>query len=238
MKPRPAGVLALLTTLALGVAQGAEPGAQPSVAKPAAATAVVDEAGSYSAGLSFANQWRDAGLLERASTEALLRGIRAGIDGTKLTAEDRARASEFLKATFQAFAARNQSRADEFLARNGHAPGIKTTPSGLQYQVIAAGDATAKPAGLNDYVTVKYEGRFVDGTVFDTSEGRPRPTVIKPSAVIPGWREALAAMPPGARWRLFIPPALGYGTSAPPAIPPNSLLIFDVEVVKIDPAGG
>ncbi|MBS0375945.1 MAG: FKBP-type peptidyl-prolyl cis-trans isomerase [Proteobacteria bacterium] len=237
MKFGPAQVLPLMVALALGTAQGAEPTATPAPAG-TTSTAKVDEAGSYSAGLSFANQWRDAGLLERSSVDALMRGIRAGIEGTRLTAEDRARASDFLKAAFQSFAARNQSRADEFLAHNGQVAGVKTTSSGLQYQVLASGDASGKPAGLNDNVTVKYEGRFIDGTVFDTSEGRPRPTVIRPAAVIPGWREALASMTPGARWRLFIPPSLGYGTSAPPAIPPNSLLIFDVEVVKIDAAGG
>lgn len=237
MKLRPAQLLPLMVTLALGTAQGAEPTATPAPAV-AAATNTVDEAGSYSAGLSFANQWREAGLLERSSADALLRGIRAGIEGTRLTAEDRARASEFLKAAFQSFAAHNQARADEFLAHNGQLAGVKTTTSGLQYQVLAAGEAAGKPAGPNDYVTVKYEGRFIDGTVFDSSESRSRPTVIRPTAVIPGWREALASMTPGARWRLFIPPSLGYGASAPPAIPPNSLLIFDVEVVKIDSAGG
>ena len=237
MTLRPAQVLSLTVALAVGTAQGAPPTATPA---PAATTATnqMDEAGSYSAGLSFANQWREAGLLERSSVDALLRGIRAGIDGTRLTAEDRVRASEFLKAAFQSFAARNQARADEFLAHNGQVAGVKTTSSGLQYQVLAAGEGAGKPAGPNDYVTVKYEGRFIDGTIFDTSEGRPRPTVIRPASVIPGWREALASMTPGARWRLFIPPSLGYGTSAPPAIPPNSLLIFDVEVVKIDSAGG
>lgn len=234
------GALALGSLLPVSAAEAAEPAAASAPAKPAAAATkpTADEAGSYSVGLMFASQWRDGGLLPRVSVNALMRGIRAGLDGKPLGPEDRGRASEFLKTAFQALAVRNQALADEFLARNGREPGVRTTSSGLQYQVLAAGPNSGRPAGPDDRITVQYRGHLLDGTVFDSSEAHGRPTVIRPAMVIQGWHEALALMPVGAKWRLFIPPALGYGTSPPPAIPPNSLLIFDLEVLQTEPVGG
>ena len=236
--------------LALGTALSASGTELPAAARPgpathapaklpaatgAAADHTPDKAGSYSVGLSFANQWRDSGLLPRMSADELMRGIRAGLAGTRLSADDRARAGEFMKTSYNALAARNQAKADEFLARNAREPGVRTTPSGLQYQVLTPGDAAGRPAGADDRITVKYRGRFIDGTEFDSTEARGQPAVIRAAAVMQGWREALASMTSAAKWRLFVPPGLAYGTSPPPSIPPNSLLIFDVELVKIEP---
>ena len=233
------GALALGASLPLSATEAAEPAAASAPAKAAAASKqTADEAGSYSVGLMFASQWRDGGLMPRASVNALMRGIQAGLDGKPLGPDDRRRAGEFLKAAFQALAVRNQGLADEFLARNGREPGVQTTSSGLQYQVLTAGGTSARPAGPDDRITVQYRGHLLDGTEFDSSESHGRPTVIRPAMVIQGWREALALMPLGAKWRLFVPPALGYGTSPPPAIPPNSLLIFDLEVLHTESVGG
>ena len=201
------------------------------------AAAPLDEAGSFSLGLSFANQWRTSGLMPRMSKEQVLRGIDAGLDGAALTPEDRTRASEFMKAAYAAVGTSNQAKADEFLARNLREAGVRSTPSGLQYQVLVAADPTARPAGPEDKLTVKYRGRFIDGTEFDSTDARGQPSVIKPSMVIQGWREALGLMGRGAKWRLFIPPKLAYGSSPPPAIPPNSLLIFEVEIIDVDLRG-
>ena len=105
-------------------------------------------------------------------------------------------------------------------------------PSGLQYQVLTGG-AGAKPAAT-DTVTTHYEGRLIDGTVFDSSLARGEPASFPLNRVIPGWTEALQLMQPGAKWRLFIPPELAYGDRPAGSIPPNSTLIFEVELLSID----
>ena len=197
-----------------------------------------DGSASYSLGLSFATQWREGGITPGLVPDDLVRGIRDGLGGKALTAEDRARASAFLKASFAAFGERNKATAQDFLAKNGREKGVTTTASGLQYLVLEPGDPAPQTAALNDRVTVNYRGQFLDGTEFDSSYARGKPSIIRPSSVIPGWREALGLMHRGAKWRVFIPPDLGYGTSPPPAIPPNSLLIFEIEIVGIEPVAG
>jgi FKBP-type peptidyl-prolyl cis-trans isomerase len=120
----------------------------------------------------------------------------------------------------------------KFLEENAAKPGIQTTPSGLQYEVLAAGTGP-KPAATST-VEVHYEGRLIDGTVFDSSYQR-RETISFPlNRVIPGWTEGLQLMPTGSKYRLFIPSDLGYGArGAGGVIPPNATLIFDVELISI-----
>jgi len=126
----------------------------------------------------------------------------------------------------------NIKAAEAFLAANQSKEGVVTLESGLQYRVINAADGD-KPAA-DDVVTVHYEGRLEDGTVFDSSYNRGEPATFPLNGVIAGWTEAVQLMSPGAKWELFIPPALGYGDRAVGQhIKPNSLLIFDVELVSI-----
>ncbi len=193
-------------------------------------------AGSYSLGLSFASQWHDAGLEGAVSVDELVRGIRAGLGGTAATPDDKKRASAVLKGAYLAWAGRNEKAADEFLARNAKEPGVTTTASGLQYLVLTKGDPQARAAADSDRVTVQYRGRMLDGTEFDSTYKRGTPMVVRPADVIPGWREALGLMTRGAAWRLFIPPKLAYGMTPPPSMPPDSLLIFDVALVGVEPA--
>jgi FKBP-type peptidyl-prolyl cis-trans isomerase len=190
-------------------------------------------AASYSLGLSFATQWREGGLEGTVSTEDLLRGIRAGLGGAPMAAEDRQRASALLHDAYQSWAKRNATSAEQFLATNSKESDVKTTASGLQYQVLKKGGASPPPAPT-DRVTVEYRGHLLNGYEFDSTYKRGKPSVVRPNDVIAGWREALAMMPAGATWRLFVPPALAYGLTPPPSIPPNSLLIFDVELVSVD----
>ncbi len=120
-----------------------------------------------------------------------------------------------------------------FLAENAKKEGVKTTASGLQYQVINSG--TGETPKLSDTVKVHYHGTLIDGTVFDSSVQRGQPITFPVGAVIPGWVEALQLMKVGDKWRLFIPARLAYGEQSPsPAIPPNSVLIFDVELLGIE----
>jgi FKBP-type peptidyl-prolyl cis-trans isomerase FklB len=165
----------------------------------------------------------------------LARGIHDGLTGSPLTTADQQNASAFLKQAYESWAGHNQAAAAEFLAHNAAQPGVKTTASGLQYVVMAPGNSKVAPAGSADHVTVEYRGRLLDGREFDSSYSRGKPAVIRPNDVIAGWREVLAMMNPGAEWRVFVPPDLAYALTPPPAIPPNSLLIFDIKVVDINP---
>jgi FKBP-type peptidyl-prolyl cis-trans isomerase len=206
----------------------------PSMLAPAVSAPQSSEAASYSLGLSFATQWREGGLNGLVSEDELIRGIRAGLAGTALTADDRQRANAFMHHAYEIWAERNQKAAAEFLAGNAKQTGVKTTASGLQYLVLTAGDPKAPAAGPDDHVTVQYRGRLLNGTEFDSTYTRGKPGVIRPSDAMTGWREALELMNPGAKWRVFVPPDLAYALRPPPAIPPNSLLIFDIEVLGIN----
>ena len=120
----------------------------------------------------------------------------------------------------------------DFLAENGKKPGIITTPSGLQYEVLKQGDGAVPQT--TDKVKVHYEGRLIDGTVFDSSIKRGEPAVFGLNQVIKGWTEGLSLMPVGSKWRLYIPQELGYGDRQAGQIPPYSSLIFDVELLGIE----
>jgi FKBP-type peptidyl-prolyl cis-trans isomerase len=109
---------------------------------------------------------------------------------------------------------------------------VKVTESGLQYLVLKEGTG-AKP-GPNDVVTVHYTGRLIDGTVFDSSVERGEPATFAVGQVIPGWVEGLQLMSEGAAWRLFIPSNLAYGPHGTGPIQPNSTLIFDVQLIKVE----
>ena len=119
----------------------------------------------------------------------------------------------------------------DFLAENGKKAGIITTPSGLQYEVLKKGEGEVPQK--TDKVKCHYEGRLIDGTVFDSSIKRGEPAVFGLNQVIKGWTEALSLMPVGSKWRLYIPQELGYGERQAGQIPPYSTLIFDVELLSI-----
>ena len=127
--------------------------------------------------------------------------------------------------------------AVDFLAANKERAGVKTTASGLQYEVLTEGQGESPVA--TDTVAVHYEGKLVDGTVFDSSYQRGEPAVFRLDQVIPGWTEGVQLMKPGAKYRFTIPPELGYGPEgAGGVIPPNAVLQFDVELLAIAPRQG
>ncbi|MEH6634286.1 MAG: FKBP-type peptidyl-prolyl cis-trans isomerase [Halioglobus sp.] len=126
----------------------------------------------------------------------------------------------------------NLAVAAAFMAENGAREGVVTTESGLQYEILEAGDG-AKP-GAEDTVEVHYAGTLVDGTEFDSSYGRGQTVSFGVGQVIAGWTEALQLMPVGSKWKLAIPPELGYGAGgAGQMIGPNAALIFEVELIAI-----
>lgn len=132
---------------------------------------------------------------------------------------------------------RASAPAAEYLAANKERTGVKTTVSGLQYEVLK--DGTGANPIATDTVAVHYEGRLIDGTVFDSSYQRGEPAVFRLDQVIPGWSEGVQLMKPGAKYRFTLPPELGYGAEgAPPVIPGNAVLVFDVELLAVAPRQG
>ncbi|HVY33959.1 MAG TPA: FKBP-type peptidyl-prolyl cis-trans isomerase [Caulobacteraceae bacterium] len=132
-----------------------------------------------------------------------------------------------------AAAAVNKAQGDAFLKANGAKPGVRTLPSGLQYQILTPGTGvTPKPS---DTVICNYTGTLIDGTEFDSSAKHGGPANLSVDGVIPGWSEALQLMPVGSKWRLFVPSDLAYGAQgAGEDIGPNAVLIFDIELLSIE----
>ncbi len=167
-------------------------------------------------------------LLYRGFADAIVK------DTTVMKADD---ADAFFKAkqhyNQQAREEQQTKAGRDFLAQNATKEGVITTPSGLQYMVLVKGEGDVPQA--TDRVKVNYEGRLIDGTVFDASSKHGnQPATFQPNQVIRGWTEALTMMPVGSKWRLFIPQELGYGERQAGQIPPYSTLIFDVELVSIE----
>lgn len=169
---------------------------------------------------------------------ALRAGIEDGLSGAKLRLPE-----DQLTAAFGAIDAKmaklneekartNLVAANEFLEKNKKRAGVKTTASGIQYEVLKAGKGGRKPKPT-DRVEVHYHGTLVDGTVFDSSVERGQPAVFSVNGVIPGWTEVLQLMSAGDKWKVCIHPSLAYGPRPNGKIPPNSALIFEVELLGI-----
>lgn len=196
---------------------------------------------SYALGLSMGNNFRASGI-EKINVQDFANGVAAVFYGAKpkMSYDDaKAEIQKFfteLEAKQQEAAAAmadvNAKAGEKFLMENGARAEVKTTPSGLQYEVIKQGDGP-KPTSA-DTVVVHYTGKLIDGTVFDSSEERGVPATFGVTQVIPGWVEALQLMNIGSTWRLFIPSALAYGPNgAGGVIGPNQTLIFDVSLLEI-----
>ncbi|GGJ90186.1 FKBP-type peptidyl-prolyl cis-trans isomerase [Pseudomonas matsuisoli] len=129
-------------------------------------------------------------------------------------------------------AGETEAAGKKFLEENGKRDGVTTTESGLQYEVLNKADGAQPKA--TDVVTVNYEGKLIDGTVFDSSIQRGSPIDLPVNGVIPGWVEALQLMHVGEKYKLYIPSELAYGEQSPsPAIPANSVLVFELELLGI-----
>jgi FKBP-type peptidyl-prolyl cis-trans isomerase len=184
---------------------------------------------SYSLGLLLGAQLPKLGLEDKTvDFQKFTQGLKDVMSGKAHPERaDQQRVATFVQQT-------NAAAAKRFLAANSKLPGVKTTQSGLQYKVLSEGSgASPQPS---DQVTVNYRGTLLDGSVFDSSYDRGQPATFQLNRVIPGWQEALAMMKPGAKWQIFIPPELAYGANSPaPQIPPNALLKFEVELLKVAP---
>ena len=224
---------ALLGLSSLALAQGAPGPAQPQE-KPQSPAQIKSE-GSYSLGLSMGETLRRAAVDANAiSTQRVLQGMHDALSGkATFGPANEASIRTLIMSSRTRLGNANHAAARAFLARNGKKKGVVTTASGLEYQVVQAGHGNNPKA--DDVVTVNYRGTLLNGTEFDSSYKRGQPASFPVDRVIPGWQEALKLMKPGAKWRLFVPPQLAYDLSSPPPIPPGSLLIFDVNLIGVQP---
>ena len=171
-------------------------------------------------------------IIEGFSDGLYVRDRLQGVDKQKLLADFDAKLKEKADEA-EKKAAEKIRKGEEFLAENAKKEGVKTTESGLQYQVIRpAGDANAPRPGKDSVVKVFYKGSFLDGKVFDQNIGK-EPIEFPLNSVIPGWSEGVSLMQKGAKYRFWIPPELGYGDRPMGQIPANSVLVFEVELVDI-----
>ena len=229
---------ALLLALLIAGTSSATPVVAPAQVAPGAAApkapAVSPEVASYDLGLMLGSQLEHSGLANSLSLDALVRGLKEAVGGRAVTAEERDAAVQFMRSGRDTLAGKNRAAAREFLDRNAKQPGILTMPSGLQYRVLAAGDPNGKAPGPTDQVTVRYRASLADGTEFDRSDTHGQPATFRVSSVFKGWQEAFLAMKPGAKWQLFVPPDLGYGNNTPPMVPPGALLVYELELLKVE----
>jgi len=165
----------------------------------------------------------------------MARGMKDGLAGGKTLLTDQeaqAAMDEVRKDAMQKQQAAGKKEGEDFLAANKGKEGVVTLPSGLQYKILTAG--TGPKPTASDTVLCNYRGTLVNGTEFDSSYNRGQPLKFPVGGVIKGWTEALQLMPVGSKWQLFIPSDLAYGESGNQGIPPNSALIFEVELVSIE----
>lgn len=197
---------------------------------------------SYSVGLNIGSDLKEN--LPDLNIDHLLSGLRDAYTDSEWKISE----EEFIEAltTFQQeqqaiqmerqqkLAMDNLRAGVEFMEENKNKDGVKVTDSGLQYKVIEEG--TGESPGATDTVQVHYRGRTIDGNEFDSSYARGEPVVFAVDQVIPGWTEAVQLMKEGATYQVFIPSELGYGAQgAGNIIGPNATLIFDIELLKVNP---
>jgi FKBP-type peptidyl-prolyl cis-trans isomerase len=191
------------------------------------------DSASYAIGLSVANFYAQQGI-RQLNPSIVSRAINDVMTGKKALLDDYQANTVMMRCINQANEAKakpNISAGEQFLAKNKTRAGVKTTPSGLQYEVVTEGTG-AKPTAA-DTVTVNYKGTLIDGTEFDNSFKRGQPISFAVSGVIRGWTEALQLMSEGSKYKLYIPYQLGYGTNEVGTIPAGSALLFEVELLKV-----
>ncbi len=196
---------------------------------------------SYALGADVAKSLKDRNGLEEINYQAFVKGMREAFEQETLSmneAERRNRIRTYLKGLSQRRNQKNLKEGQEFLAENKKNEDVNVTESGLQYQVIEEGSGITPDA--NDTVKVHYIGKTIDGETFDSSVDRDEPASFPVNGVIPGWTEGLQLMEEGAKYKLFIPTDLAYGTRVRSGgkIEPNEALIFEVELLDVTKVPG
>ena len=238
-----AGLLSAVFVTGQAVAQTKKPAVKPKPKAPAAAVAgasaplklnnAIDSV-SYSIGVNVGLGLKQQNLAN-ANIKAITKALQDALQSQNMQIAPE-QANQIIGAFFQrersAKAEANKKTGEQFLTENKKKPGIQTTASGLQYEIVKAG--TGPKPMTTDTVKAHYTGRLIDGTVFDSSVERGQPQEFPVNQVIQGWSEALQLMPVGSKWKLFIPSSLAYGPQGTgPQIGPNSTLVFDIELLEI-----
>ena len=198
------------------------------------APANLNDSVSYALGINIGENLKKSGF-ENINAEALAKAINEIYKGDSTlfnVAEATEIINNFMMKQSEAKAESAKQAGIDFMSENAGKPGVMTTASGLQYEVIQEGAGLSPTAA--DMVTVHYHGTLIDGTVFDSSVERGQPATFPLSGVIPGWTEGLQLMKEGGKTRFYIPSELAYGDrAASELIGPGSTLIFDVELIKV-----
>lgn len=206
---------------------------KPPVAKGPVLKTLEDSA-NYAIGVSVANFYKQQGI-SKLNTALITRAITEIMSGKKTLMNDDA--ANACMNTFMSKLQENKSKPNikegqDFLAKNKLKAGVKTTASGLQYEVITEGTGE-KPAAVTDSVTCHYAGTLINGTEFDNSYKRGQPITFALNKVIPGWTEGLQLMSVGSKYKLYVPYTLGYGEYDYGPIPGGSTLVFEVELLAV-----
>ena len=202
-----------------------------------------DQKLSYSLGYQTGNSFKDIKHM-KLDVDVLLRGISDRLnDQSSAMSDDEMKSSmssyqqrvvDIQDAQTKVLAEKNKKESDAFLKANKAKKGIVTLPSGLQYEVLKPGTGSSPSPAEDDTVVAHYRATFTNDKEFANTHKKNEPATFTPKVVIPGWREALMHMKAGAKWRLFIPPELGYGDKgSPPLIEPNVVTIFEVELLSV-----
>ncbi|MDB6073198.1 MAG: Peptidylprolyl isomerase [Verrucomicrobiaceae bacterium] len=243
MHPWFASLLIASTTVSFACAQE-KPATPPAPAADKTATSTHDpmttvprDKVSYNMGRTTAKNMVDVGF--KPDINAYMEGVKSALEGAapKFTEEEMAEAVKKFKAALPSDAQLKRTKAiksgKEYLATNGKRKEVTTTASGLQYEVLKAADGPKPQA--TDIVKVHYHGTLVDGTVFDSSVDRKAPISFRLDGVIPGWTEGVLLMNKGSKYKFVIPDKLAYGDQGQGAVGPNETLIFEVELLDINP---
>ena len=230
-------ILVAILCLSVAAAQAQKPVSKKPVVKkptaPASSLKNLNDSASYAIGLSVANFYTQQGLTK--INAAMVSKAITDVLNKKKPMIDETQANDVIMSCM------NQAQLDKskptvlegeaFLQKNKLNPSVKTTASGLQYEVIREGNGP-KPSAT-DTVTVHYKGTLLNGTEFDNSYTRGEPATFQLNRVIPGWTEGVQLMSTGSKYKLYIPYALGYGLSGNGPIPGGSVLVFEVELISI-----
>ncbi|HSC76497.1 MAG TPA: FKBP-type peptidyl-prolyl cis-trans isomerase [Pseudomonadales bacterium] len=250
MKTRTLAVVAI-SLLALSACKDDKAAAPAAAPAAAGGLSTQEQKVSYILGMNIGSQFKSNHVtLDEAGFVA---GMKTAVDGTepKLTKEEiqqtmqafqadmqkkQEEAQKAQQAEMEKAAAKNKEDGVKFLAENAKKPNVKTTTSGIQYEVLTEGKGDKPKA--TDTVTVDYVGTLTDGKEFDSSIKRNEPATFAVSAVIPGWVEILQMMPVGSKWKVVIPSDLAYGAGGTGGdIGPNATLVFEIELKKIEAPG-
>ena len=191
----------------------------------------------YTYGAQIGEELVNAGFLDDLDVEAIMAAISdvTSGKGSRMTSEEMQAAQQAyqqkLQAEFEALASANKAKSDAYIAENAKKAGVKTTDSGLQWEVLREGKG--KSPSATSTVKVHYAGKLIDGTTFDSSYDRGAPANFSAAAVIPGFSEGLMLMKEGGKIRLHIPSEMAYGPQGPGSIGPNQALIFEVELIEV-----